>query len=59
MTPDEFRKKDKSCFYCKYYYKNTIVNSWPKCRIRFCDVLPLLAETCVMYEPIPFEEEEK
>ena len=68
MTPDEYRKKYKSCYTCKYYgyseefeifdfakrksYKQEI------CKVRNCEINPRYAKKCECYNPTPFKERE-
>lgn len=59
MTPDEYRKKHKSCYTCKYYRKNILIDKMSKCIVKNCDVYQSEAESCECYNPIPFKEQEK
>lgn len=59
MTPDEYRKKHKSCYTCKYYNRNIVFKNFSKCEVRNADVFSVEAKKCECYTPIPFKENTK
>lgn len=59
MTPDEFRKKYKSCYTCKYYSRNIVFEKFSKCEVRNVEVNSSTARKCECYTPIPFYEKQE
>lgn len=59
MTPDEYRKKYKSCLTCEYYQKHKVLTTiLEKCLVKNRKPIAGEAKKCKVYKPILFKESE-